>query len=67
MEGKRLYKSRGSRLLFGVCGGVAEYFNVDPTLVRLAFVAAVLFWGSGVLLYIVAAIIIPEPPYDPMQ
>lgn len=67
MEGKRLYKARGSRVLFGVCGGVAEYFKVDPTLVRLAFAAAVLLWGSGVLLYIIAAIVIPEPPYDPMQ
>ncbi|BFJ84840.1 PspC domain-containing protein [Ruthenibacterium sp. CLA-JM-H11] len=67
MDGKKLYKARGSRILFGVCGGVAEYFNVDPTLVRLAFAAAVILWGSGFLLYIIAAIVMPEPPYDPMQ
>ncbi len=59
MEVKRLYKSRGSRMLAGVCGGIAEYFNVDPTLVRLLAVL-VGFMGWGVIAYIVAAIIIPE-------
>ncbi|WP_367926343.1 PspC domain-containing protein [uncultured Ruthenibacterium sp.] len=67
MEGKKLYKARGSRLLFGVCGGLAEYFNVDPTWVRLAFVAAMIVWGSGFLLYLIAAMIIPEPPFDEFQ
>lgn len=67
MEEKRLYKARGSRLCFGVCGGLAEYFNVDPTWVRLAFVAGVLVWGSGLLLYVIAAMVIPEPPFDTFQ
>ena len=62
MEQKRLYKSRTSRMLAGVCGGVAEYFSIDPTLVRLVFVLLCFGWGSGLLAYIIAAVIIPEPP-----
>lgn len=56
---KRLYKSDTNRVLFGVCGGIGEYFNIDPTLIRLA---AVLLGctGSGILAYLVAAIIIPN-------
>ena len=62
MEQKRLYKSRQSRMLCGVCGGVAEYFGVDPTIVRLIAVALCFGAGSGLIAYIVAAIIIPQPP-----
>ena len=57
---KRLYKSRENRMVGGVCGGIAEYFNVDPTLVRLAWVVLAALFGSGILAYIIAAIIIPE-------
>lgn len=57
---KRLYKSRENRMICGVCGGVAEYFNIDPTLVRLGFVLLSFGWGSGVLAYIIAAAIMPE-------
>lgn len=64
MEQKRLYKSRQNRMLCGVCGGIAEYFNIDPTIVRLITVALCLGAGSGLIAYIVAAIIIPEPPAD---
>ncbi|MEF9865391.1 MAG: PspC domain-containing protein [Oscillospiraceae bacterium] len=64
MEEKRLYKARGHRMLCGVCGGVAEYFGIDPTLIRLAFVLLCFGAGSGLVAYIVAAIIIPEPPID---
>ena len=64
MTEKRLYKARGQRMVCGVCGGVAEYFGIDPTLVRLAFLLLAAGWGSGLLAYIVAAIIIPEPPAD---
>lgn len=60
MEQKRLFKSRDNRMVCGVCGGVGEYFNVDPTLIRLVWVLASLFGGSGLLAYIIAAIIIPE-------
>lgn len=67
MEPKRLYKARGRRMLFGVCGGVAEYLGVDPTIVRLVFLLLCLGWGSGLLVYLIAALVIPEPPYDPMD
>lgn len=48
----------------GVCGGIAKYFNIDPTLVRLAFVLIALWAGSGILAYIIAAIIIPDDPNE---
>ena len=67
MTEKRLYKARGQRMVCGVCGGVAEYFGIDPTLVRLAFLLLAAGWGSGLLAYIVAAIIIPAPPADPYR
>lgn len=57
---KRLYKSRTDRKLCGVCGGVAEYFGIDPTIVRLGLVILVLCFGTGILAYLIAAIIIPE-------
>ena len=59
---KRLYKSNGDKMLCGVCGGIAEYFNIDPTLVRLGWVIFSVAGGSGVLAYIIAAIIIPDGP-----
>ena len=49
-------------MICGVCGGVAEYFGIDPTLVRLAFVLFVFAGGSGFLAYLIAAIIIPDAP-----
>ncbi len=63
MEQKRLYKSSTNRVLCGVCGGIGEYFNVDPTIIRLIFVLFVFGVGSGLLAYIVAAIIMPEQKY----
>lgn len=57
---KKLYKSNTNRMLAGVCGGIAEYFNLDPTVVRLAWVAFCALGGSGILAYILAAIIIPD-------
>lgn len=59
-EPKRLYKVEHNKMLSGVCGGVAEYFNVDPTLIRLLWALIVLFGGTGLILYIIAAIIIPN-------
>ena len=59
MDGKRLYRSESSRMLCGVCAGIAEYFNLDPTLIRLAWALFCILGGSGVLAYILAAIIIP--------
>ena len=57
---KRLYKIEHGKMIAGVCGGLGEYFNIDPTLVRLAWVLFCAFGGSGVLAYIVAAIVIPS-------
>ncbi len=57
---KKLYKSYADRKLCGVCGGVAEYFGIDSTIVRLALVILILCFGTGILAYIIAAIIMPE-------
>ncbi len=57
---KRLYRLRNGRVVAGVCAGVAAYFGVDPTLVRLAFALLTVFGGIGVLLYLCAWIVIPE-------
>jgi len=62
MEGKKLYKSRSDVKIDGVCSGIAKYFNVDPTLVRLIWLAAVIVGGSGILAYIVCMIVIPREP-----
>lgn len=59
---KRFYKSRTDKKLAGVCAGVAEYFEVDPTLVRLIWVVFTFAGGAGILAYIIAAIIMPEAP-----
>ena len=59
---KKLYKSATDKNLCGVCGGLAEYLNVDSTVVRLILVLAVLFAGCGILAYIIAALIMPEKP-----
>lgn len=56
----KLYKSNSNKMIAGVCGGIAEYFNIDPTLVRLGWVVFGLFFGSGLLAYILAALIIPD-------
>ena len=66
MEGKRLYKSATDKKIAGVCGGIAEYIDIDPTLVRLAWVLFCVLGGSGLLAYIIAAII-PEGPAGELQ
>ena len=58
----RLYKSNENKMVDGICGGIAEYFGIDPTLVRLAWVLFCAMGGSGFVAYIVAAIIIPRAP-----
>lgn len=57
---KRLYRSNEHRMIAGVCGGLAEYYDMDPTIVRLIVVVAALAAGSGLLAYVLAWIIIPE-------
>lgn len=59
---KRLYKSTTNRVLCGVCGGIGEYFNIDPTIVRLLCLLLICGWGSGLLIYLIAAVIIPDSP-----
>lgn len=60
---KKLYRSRTNRLLFGVCGGIAEFFGIDPTVVRLVFVVgALLGFGSFILIYLVMFFVVPEEP-----
>jgi len=60
--GKKLYRSRTNRKILGVCGGLAEYYDVDPTLIRLIAVLGTIFTAffPGVLAYLVAAAIMPE-------
>lgn len=62
---KRYYLSQTERKLSGVCGGLSEYFDIDPLLVRLAFVALVLCGGGGVLIYILLALLAPNGPIPP--
>ena len=57
---KKLYKSDVDRKLCGVCGGIAEYLGIDSTIVRLIWVVLVVFFGTGILAYIIAALVIPD-------
>jgi len=60
---KRLVRSRTEKMIAGVCGGLAQYFNVDPTIVRLLWVIITIMGGAGILAYIVLWIVMPlEPP-----
>ena len=61
---KKLYKSKKDKKICGVCGGLAQYFNVDVTILRLVAAALVLFAGGGLIAYIIAAIIMPENPNE---
>ncbi len=60
---KKLYKSNTDKKIDGVCAGFAEYFGIDPTIIRLALVAFTLLGGAGILMYIVAMIVMPRKPY----
>ena len=64
MNGKQLYRRRGGRKILGVCGGLANYFDIDPTIVRVVFALIGLFWGAGILAYFIMALVIPENPYE---
>jgi phage shock protein C len=59
---RKLYRSRTDRTIAGVCGGLASYFNVDPTLVRVLFVVLAVLGGSGVILYLALWLIVPNQP-----
>ncbi len=63
---KKLYRSTKDKKIAGVCGGIAEYFEVDSTIIRLAVVLLTIFAGMSIWLYIIAALIMPEDPgYTP--
>ena len=62
MGEKRLYRSRDDRVLAGICSGMGKYLNVDPVIIRLIWAATILLAGTGIFLYIIAWIIIPEEP-----
>ena len=62
MNSRKLYKDHVNQKICGVCSGVAKFFSIDPTLVRLGLVVFSLLGGSGILAYIVCAIVIPDEP-----
>lgn len=57
---KRLYRSNTNKTFLGVCGGIAEYFNIDPTIVRILWLVLIFAFGTGILAYFIAALIMPE-------
>lgn len=61
---RRLYRSRQDKVIAGVCGGIGEYFKVDPVWIRIAFVLLIFAQGVGVILYIIAFLLMPENPHQ---
>ncbi len=59
---KKLYKSRTDKKLAGVCGGIAEYLEMDSTIIRLILICLIIFCGFGILAYIIAALVMPHKP-----
>lgn len=59
---KRLVRSRANRTVAGVCGGIAEYYGWDPTIVRVAWIVLTLLGGSGILLYLILWLVMPDAP-----
>jgi phage shock protein C len=66
-ETRKLYRSRSNRQVAGVCGGLAQYFNLDATLIRILFVVLAVLGGSGLLLYVAMWIIVPNEPSTAAQ
>lgn len=62
MSDRRLYRSRTNRKVAGVCGGLGEYFNIDPTIIRIIWVALILGAGTGLIAYLIFWIVVPEGP-----
>jgi len=57
---KQLYRSNKNKIIAGICGGIADYLDVDPTIIRLLWALGTLLWGAGLFAYLIAWIIIPE-------
>lgn len=64
---KKLYRSESDKKLCGVCGGIAEYFGLDSTIIRLLWIIASLFIGSGILCYLICALIMPVKKEEPLE
>jgi phage shock protein C len=62
---RRLYRSRISKMVGGVCGGLSEYFQIDPSIMRIGWVVFTMLGGAGLLAYIICWIVIPEEPWIP--
>lgn len=60
MDNRKLYRSNTNKKLFGVCGGIGEYFNVDPTLVRIGWIISSLMLGAGLIAYLICAMVMPQ-------
>ncbi len=67
MNRKKLYKSSTDKKLAGVCGGIADYFDVDSTLIRLAWIIAAFALGTGLLAYIICALVMPDQPANDIK
>jgi phage shock protein C len=61
---KRLYRSRKKKVVAGLCGGLGDYLDIDPVIIRIIFVLITIFHGIGLLIYIIMWIIVEEEPYD---
>ena len=59
---KKFYRSRSNRVLFGVCGGLVKYFDIDPTLVRVLAVASLFVGSLGFWIYVILALVVPKEP-----
>ncbi len=64
MESKKLYRSVNNKMLGGVAAGLGEYLNIDPTIVRLGFVALALMGGPGIVIYLIMWLVVPPEPFD---
>lgn len=62
MNAKKLYRSRQKRMLMGVCGGLGDYLNLDPTVIRILFLISAIFACTGVIIYLVMWLLVPEEP-----
>jgi phage shock protein C len=65
LQPRKLYRSQTNRMVAGVCGGLAEYFNVDATLIRILFVVLTVFGGAGLVLYLAMWILVPDASKAP--
>ena len=64
MESKKLYRSVNNKMLGGVAAGLGEYLNIDPTIIRLGFVALALMGGPGIVIYLIMWLVVPPEPFD---